>query len=319
MRILAALVLALAAQAAQADDDGLAWLQRMHLASQTLSYTGTFVYRSGDQSETSRIVHVVGREGIRERLETLEGHPREIVREGDEVKCYLPDRMTVKVDKQTDHKIFPGLLPENLQGISEHYAISAGTIERIAGYDSRAILLQPKDKLRYGRKLWAEMKTGMLLQSQTFNEDGEPIEQFAFTQITIGGKIGSEQLQPRLLARARVWHIDNAGAVEANLAASGWIIGPKLPGFKKVAEMRRTLGGSVKVGHVIYSDGLAAISVFIEPMTNKTSLPSPGLSRQGAINIYSRQIADHLVTVVGETPAESVKALAESVQYRAPS
>ena len=240
------------------------------------------------------------------------------MRDGDEVKCYLPDRMTVKVDKQTDHKIFPGLLPENLQDISEYYEATARAVERIAGYDSRVIVLQPKDRLRYGRKLWADLKTGMLLKSQTFNEANDPIEQFAFTQITIGGKIGEEQLKPRLLARARVWHIENSGAVAANLAASGWTIKPELPGFRKVTEMKRTQGGSAKVGHVIYSDGLAAISVFIEPMANKTSLPPPGLSRQGAINIYSRQIANHLVTVVGETPAESVKTLAESVEYRTP-
>jgi len=318
MRILAVLLLALLAQAVRAEEDALSWLQRIHVATQKLSYTGTFVYRSGDESETSRIVHVVGRHGIRERLETLEGHPREIVRDGDEVKCYLPDRMTVKVDKQTDHKIFPGLLPENLQDISEYYEATARAVERIAGYDSRVIVLQPKDRLRYGRKLWADLKTGMLLKSQTFNEANDPIEQFAFTQITIGGKIGEEQLKPRLLARARVWHIENSGAVAANLAASGWTIKPELPGFKKVTEMKRTQGGSAKVGHVIYSDGLAAISVFIEPMANKTSLPPPGLSRQGAINIYSRQIANHLVTVVGETPAESVKTLAESVEYRTP-
>ena len=318
MRILVLLLLALLAQTARADDDALSWLQRMHAAAEKLSYTGTFVYRSGEQSETSRVVRVVGQQGIRERLETLDGYPREIVRDGDEVKCYLPDRMTVKVDKQTDHKIFPGLLPENLQDIGAHYLLSAGENERIAGYDSRAIVLQPRDGLRYGRKLWADMKTGMLLKSQTVDENNEPIEQFAFTQITIGGKIGNEQLKPRLLARARVWHIENSGAVEANLAASGWTIKAELPGFKKVTEMKRTQGGSAKVGHMIYSDGLAAISVFIEPMANKTALPPAGLSRQGAINIYSRQIANHLVTVVGETPAESVKRLAESVEYRAP-
>ncbi|MGP1676365.1 MAG: MucB/RseB C-terminal domain-containing protein [Burkholderiales bacterium] len=318
MRILAVLLLALSVQMARAEGDAMSWLKRIHVATQKLSYTGTFVYRSGDQAETSRIVHVVGRRGIRERLETLDGHPREIVRNGDEVKCYLPDRMTVKVDKQTDHKIFPGLLPEDLQDISEHYELSAGAIERIAGYDSQAIVLRPKDTLRYGRKLWADLKTGMLLKSQTFNDKNEAIEQFAFTQISIGGKIDDDELRPRLLAKARVWHIENSGAVEASLAASGWIIKPELPGFKKVTEMKRTQGGSTEVGHVIYSDGLAAISVFIEPMANKTSLPPPGLSRQGAINIYSRQIAGHLVTVVGETPAESVKTLAESVEYQKP-
>ena len=82
--------------------------------------------------------------------------------------------------------------------------------------------------------------------------------------------------------------------------------------------MKRTQDGSTEVGHVIYSDGLAALSVFIEPMANKTSLPLAGLSRQGSVNIYSRQVASHLVTAVGEAPAESVKRLAESVEYRKP-
>ncbi len=318
MRFLAVLLLALSAQAVRAEGDALLWLQRIHAATQKLSYTGTFVYRGGDQTETSRIVHVVDRRGIRERLETLEGYPREIIRDGDEVKCYLPDRMTVKVDKQTNHNIFPGLLPDNIQDISEHYDVSAGEIERIAGFDAQAIVLRPKDQLRYGRKLWADKKTGMLLKSQTFDDKNETIEQFAFSQISIGGKIDKEQLKPRLLAKARVWHIENSGAVEANLAASGWTIRPGLPGFKKVTEMKRTQGGSSDVGHVIYSDGLAAISVFIEPMANKTSLPPAGLSRQGAINLYSRQIARHLVTVVGETPAETVRSLAESVEYNKP-
>ncbi len=318
MRMLAVLLLALSAQAAWAEGDALSWLQRIHAASQKLSYTGTFVYRSGDQAETSRIVHSVGRHGARERLETLDGQAREIVRSNDEVKCYLPGSMTLKVDKQTDHRVFPALLPANLQDISEHYEVTKGAIERIAGYDCQSIVLRPKDKMRYGHKLWADVHTGMLLKSQTFNDKNEPIEQFAFTEITIGGKIDHDQLKSRFSAQSRDWRVENSGAVTASLAASGWTISQELPGFKKMAEMKRTQGGSNEVGHVIYSDGLAAVSVFIEPMANKTSLPQPGLSRQGAINIYSRQIADHLVTVVGEAPAESVKKLAESVEYRKP-
>ncbi len=318
MRILAALLLALSAHAAWAEGDALSWLQRIHIAAEKLSYSGTFVYRSGDQAETLRIVHIAGRNGAHERLETLEGQPREIVRSGDVVKCYLPGSMTVKVDKQTDHMVFPALLPANLQDLSEHYEVTKGGIERIAGYDCQSIVLQPKDKLRYGHKLWADVNTGMLLKSQTLNEKNEAIEQFAFTQITIGGKIDHGQLKSRFLAKSRAWRVENSGAVATSLAASGWSIKPELPGFKKVTEMKRTQGGSSEVGHVVYSDGMAAVSVFVEPMANKTSLPQPGLSRQGAINIYSRQIAEHLVTVVGETPAESVKKIADSVGYRKP-
>jgi len=318
MRILAVLLLALAAHAARADSDALSWLQRIHTATEKLSYTGTFVYRSGDQTETSRIIHIVGRNGARERLETMDGQRREIIRSGDEVKCYLPDSMTVKVDKQTDHMVFPKLLPENLQDISEHYEVSKGGIERIAGFECQAIVLEPRDKLRYGRRLWADTNTGMLLKSQTLDEKNEVIEQFAFTQIAIGGKIDHSQLKPRFLIKSRDWQVQNSGAVATSLAASGWTIKPELPGFRKVTEMKRTQGGSSEVGHVVYSDGLAAVSVFIEPTKKKTSLPPPGLSRQGAINIYSRQLEHHRVTVVGEVPADSVMKLAESVEYRKP-
>lgn len=318
MRILVALLLALSVQAVRADGDALSWLQRIHAATQKLSYTGTFVYRNGDQAETLRIVHSVGRHGTHERLETLDGRPREVVRSGDEVKCYLPDSKTVKIDKQIDHKVFPALLPENLQDIGEHYEVRAGAIERVAGHECQAIVLQPKDKLRYGRKLWADTKTGMLLKSQTLNEKNEPIEQFAFTEIHIGGKIDRKLLKSRFLAESRAWHVEESGASVASLAASGWSIDPELPGFRKMTEMKRTQGGSNEVGHVIYSDGLIALSVFIEPLANKTSMPPPGLSHQGAINIYSRKVADYLVTVVGEVPAESVKKLAESVKYRMP-
>ena len=318
MRLLVALLLALSAQLASADGDAMAWLQRIHAATHKLNYTGTFVYRSGDQAETSRIVHFVGPHGARERLETLDGEPREIMRRGDEVICYLPGSETVKIDRQFGSAAFPSLLSSDLKEIRENYALTKAGIDRVAGYECQMLLLEPKDKLRYGHRLWADVNTGMLLKSETFNAKNEPIEQFAFTQIDIGGKIAKEQLRSRLSSRARDWRVENSAAISTSLAASGWSIRPELPGFKKVTEMKRTQGGSAKIGHVVFSDGLAAVSVFIEPLANKTSMPVPGLSRHGAINIYSLQIADHLVTVVGETPAASVKKLAESVEYRRP-
>ena len=318
MKVLAALLLALSATAAYAEGDVLSWMQRIHAATQKLSYTGTFVYRGGDQTDTLRIIHSVGRQGMREKLETLDGQPREVVRSGDDVTCYLPDSRTIKIDKQADSKAFPALLPENLQDIGAHYDISAGAVERVAGRECQLILLQPKDKLRYGRRLCADLKTGMLLKSQTLNSKNQPIEQFAFTEIHIGGRIDQSQLRSRFLAESRAWHVENSGAVVTNLAASGWSINPGLPGFRKITETKRTQGGSNEVGHVVYSDGLFALSVFIEPVANKTAMPPPGLSHQGAINIYSRRIADSLVTVVGEVPAASVKTLAESVEYHKP-
>ena len=318
MRFLAALLIALSAQAAWAQADAMSWLQRIHAATDKLSYAGTFVYRNGQQSETSRIFHSVEAQGVRERLETLDGQRREVVRNGDEVKCYLPGSLTVKIDKQADRQAFPALLPANLQEITEHYRVKIGEVERIAGFDCQAIVLEPKDKLRYGHKLWADLNTGMLLKAKTFDENGDVVEQFAFTRIAIGGRISKEQLKSRFRAKARDWRVEQSGGVAASLAASGWTIAPEIPGFRRVTEMMRTQGGSSRVSHVVYSDGMAAVSVFIEPLSAKAQSAQTGWSRQGAINIVSRQMADHLVTVVGEAPLESVKKVADSVGYRKP-
>ena len=104
-------------------------------------------------------------------------------------------------------------------------------------------------------------------------------------------------------------------ATRANLAETGWTIRSKPPGFRTVAELMRTVGGTGGVGHIVLSDGLAAISVFIEPATSKRPVPHAGLARQGAINVYTRPVGNYWVTVVGEAPAESVKYIANAVEY----
>jgi len=309
-------LLPVSAAIAQTDTSALQWLQRIYSASEKLSYAGTFVYQQGQRVETSRIVHVVDSSGPRERLETLDGVPREIVRSGDEVVCYLPASMTVKIDKQPGRRPFPAILSEQLKDVSENYTVKKGEIERVGGYNCQILILEPKDRMRYGHRLWADVSTGMLLRAKTFNEKNELLEQFAFTQIKIGGAISRDQLKTRYFRQSKDWRVEDSGAIRANLAESGWTIRSRPPGFRTIAEMIRTIGGTEGVGHIVLSDGLAAISVFIEPATGKRPVPQAGLARQGAINVYVRPVGNYWVTVVGEAPAESVKYVANAVEYR---
>jgi sigma-E factor negative regulatory protein RseB len=307
-------LLPMSAAIAQTDTSALQWLQRIYAASEKLSYTGTFVYQQGQRSETSSIVHVADSAGPRERLETLNGVPREIVRNGDEVVCYLPASNTMKIDKQPGRRPFPTILSEQLKDVSENYTIRKGDVERVVGYDCQVLALEPNDHMRYGHRLWADLKTGMLLQAKTYNEKKEMLEQFFFTQIKIGA-VGRDQLRPRYSRKSREWHIEDSGATSANLAESGWTLRSKPPGFRTVAELMRTVGSTGGVGHIVLSDGLAAISVFIEPASGKRPAPRAGLARQGAINVYTRPVGNYWVTVVGEAPAESVKYVANAVEY----
>jgi sigma-E factor negative regulatory protein RseB len=306
-------VLALAASLAQAQSaETLGWLRKIHDATQNLSYSGTFVYQNGSRSETSRITRYVDAAGDIEKLEIMDGVPREIVRTKDTVRCYLPGSRLVKVDRRTERG-FPALLPERISALARHYDISLGETRRIAGYDCQAVVLTPRDNLRYGYRLYADVASGMLLRAVTFDAAGEQVEQFMFTQLAIGG-VTRDMVKARHAARA--WRVENADAAPARLA--GWGLSSELPGFHKVVELKRRLGESRSAGQVVYSDGLAAVSVFIESLEGRSDPVRTGLASMGAIHIYTREVANHMVTVVGEAPAASVQRIANAVEYRRP-
>jgi sigma-E factor negative regulatory protein RseB len=290
----------------------LGWLRKMHDATQKLSYTGRFVYQNGPRSETSRITRYVDSAGDIEKLEVLDGTPREIVRTKDRVRCYLPGLRLLKVDRRTERD-FPALLPERITALARHYDISLGETRRIANYDCQEVVLTPKDNLRYGYKLYADTNSGMLLKAVTIDAAGEQIEQFTFTQLTIGG-VSREMVKSRHASRN--WRTEDTEAVPARLA--GWGLSSELPGFQKIFELKRRLGESRSAGQVVYSDGLAAVSVFIEPLDARSDPVRTGLASMGAIHIYTREVANHMVTVVGEAPAVSVQRIANAVEYRRP-
>lgn len=305
-------VLALAAGVAQAQSpETLSWLRKIHEATQRLSYTGTFVYQNGGRSETSRITRYVDAGGDIEKLEVMDGVPREIVRTKDTVRCYLPDSRVVKVDRRTERG-FPALVPERITALARHYDISLAESRRIAGFDCQAVVLTPKDNLRYGYKLYADVKSGMLMHAVTVDPAGQNVEQFTFTQLTIG-HVTRDMVRPKHAVRA--WRVEDAEASPTRL--TGWSLANELPGFQKVTELKRRLGESRPVGQMVYSDGLAAVSVFIEPLDGRRDVRT-GLASMGAIHIYTREVANHMVTVVGEAPAVSVQRIADSVEYRRP-
>jgi sigma-E factor negative regulatory protein RseB len=313
MRGVLGAVLAVAASVAQAQSpETLTWLRKINEATQRLSYTGTFVYQNAGRTETSRITRFVDGAGDIEKLEVMDGVPREIVRTKDTVRCYLPDSRVVKVDRRTERG-FPALLPERIHALARHYDISLAETRRIAGFDCQAVMLQPKDELRYGYKLYADVNSGMLISAATIDAGGHIVEQFTFTQLRLGN-VTRDMVKPR--HGVRDWRVEDAEAAPARLA--GWGLSAELPGFHKVTELKRRLSESRPAGQMVYSDGLAAVSVFIEPMEGRRDPVRHGLSSMGAIHIYTREVANHIVTVVGEAPAVSVQRMADAVEFRRP-
>lgn len=318
------------AENSESTSDGLraqSWLKKIQSAAQKLNYSGTFVYQQGSQMRTSRITHLLDGRNEIEKLEILDGKPREYVRNNDEVTCYVPETKTLLVEKRVTHDVFPAILATNPTDLAEFYNVRTDETGRVAGHDCQAIVLEPKDRLRYGYKLWAEKATGLLLRAQTLNEKREVVEQISFTQISIGN-IDRNKVRPSF-SNTTGWRQESAVMSQGSL--SGWTVKSLPPGFKKIREVKRMVSDASasglaattlqsaaqssqrEVSQMVFSDGLAAISVFIEPGSQSRT---EGSLQQGALNIVGKRQGDFWLTIVGEVPSAAIRQVANSIEFK---
>jgi len=300
-----------AAPSASGPVDGPALLKKVANASRQVCFSGTFVYSVGKSAESALIAHCVDGSGEHERLETLDGPPREVIRRNDQVTSYLPASRTIVIEKRKTQR-FPLPLPDQLSGIGEHYAISTGDLDRVAGYECRWLYLQPKDALRYGHRFCAELASGLPLTGRMIDGRNEVMEQVAFTQVTIGNSVNRDLLRSKYQGRAQGWVVDRSTVVEREISGdTGWTVKDAPPGFRKMSEMRRLVQGKpVPVAHLLYSDGLASVSLFVEPVAQASS--GRGAANQGNVNVFMHATPEYVTTALGKAPAETVRRFAES-------
>jgi len=308
--LLALAIVVPAAEAAGPD----ALLARMQHASRNLDYDGVFVYQRGDQLDSLRIIHKAGADGVRERLVSLNGAPREIIRNDREVHCFLPDENAVLIEhRRADNRNFPALLPESLAQLNRNYKIRVGKEGRVAGRTVRAVLIKPRDGLRYGYQLWADTATGLLLKAGLVDEHGAMLEQYMFAQINIGRPIAENDLKSQIPANKFIRQPPEPAGAEN--APRGWGAAELPAGFSLTTRMSRPRRNTrLPMEHIVYSDGLAVVSVFIEPLPEQDGQESlEGITRMGAVHVYNRTTNGHRVTVMGEVPAATVSMVGNSI------
>lgn len=294
--------------------DGMYWLRRVMQAVREQNYRGIFVYHHGGRSETTRITHRFERGREQEHLEVLDGSPREVLRSDQEVQCFLPESRTVLIERRSQRHALPALLPDSLADLANYYVISKGAVERVAERDGQVVLLTPRDELRYAHRFWVDVASGLLLKAGMQDERGQLVETFVFTQLQVGGAIPAAALSSRWQKQSRSWQVRHIEASTADIQNQGWQFNQSLPGFRQLAHMtRRTPGGEVSGQHFVYSDGLAAISVFIDPRPRDELSPPLGMSRLGALNVYQRTLGDYRVLLLGEVPALALQRLGDGV------
>jgi sigma-E factor negative regulatory protein RseB len=293
--------------------DAYQWLTRINRAARDLNYQGVFVYQHGTQLETMRIVHRVHNGAVEERLVSLTGSTREVIRTDREVRCYLPDQKSIVVEpRRLDRKSFPAILPEHrLPDLEQNYTIELGKPARVSGRPVQRLVIRPRDDYRYGYQLWADNETGLLLKAELMDDKGAVLEQFMFTQIAIGGDIPAAAVAPQTPESGMLWYRDTE---VPRPARHSWRATRLPKGFTLSSTVMRKMPlGDRVVEQLVYSDGLAAVSVFIEKRNREDTATKQGPSRMGALTALGRPFDGHYATVVGEVPIKTITLISNSL------
>lgn len=300
--------LAVPAQAAAADT-AQGWLERLQMAERQHSYQGTFIYERNGSFSTHAIWHRVDSGGqVRERLLRLDGPKQEVLRLDGRPQCVS--------GAPAEQSTLPALAVRQLQSaqLAAHYDLRLLGQSRVAGHAAVVLALAPRDQYRYGVELHLDQQTGLALKSLLFNAQGQLLERFQFTQLDSRSGLSDTALQPG----ANCLSVPVAPAEPA--VVSPWQAAWLPPGFDLIAtQQRSSRDGTQALTWLMFADGLARFSVFIEPM------PSAKVedlhSQLGPTALVSRQLPSAagpvMVTVVGELPLIAIERVALSMRLAA--
>lgn len=295
-------------------------MQRMRSATDTLNYDGIFIYQRGTQIDAMRVIHKFDGHGERERLVSLSGPEREVIRDGQRVTCFFADDREVRVERSEPRDFLSVGLDEPITYLAKSYTFKVAGEDRVAGRLATAINILPKERNRYGYQLWIDDEFKLLLKSVILNRSGQSLEQVQFVQLTVSEHLPDALFVTEIEGEGFTYYTnsnpDNTAA--SVVETSGWAVRWLPAGFKMRNHKVQTMYESdMPVSHMVYSDGLAMISVFVEKLLDKSD-SLQGFSSMGAVNAFSRVADNYQITVVGEVPLPMVRQIASSVEHQTP-
>ncbi|MES2635911.1 MAG: MucB/RseB C-terminal domain-containing protein [Pseudomonadota bacterium] len=299
-------------------DDAWLILQKAAFAARELNYQGIFTYQNGSQARSVQITHMndSGREFTRNMVldnKMQVGQPREVFSQGSDIVIFHPKNDKVIIEKRRGQNLFPAMLPVNLQSLKLSYVARIGMLDYVAGRQAQVIELIPKDAYRYSYKIWTDTEYGLLVKMTLLNDKTETLEQIAFQEISMLNSRDLNWFQPKIDA-SKSYVMEDAAL--PSKVHTDWIVAELPPGYIKVDHVELIVNGrSSPVNQMIFSDGIASVSLFIEPI-NKGMRPKMGHKLVGSTNICANVIDGYQVVVVGEVPLATVQQIAKAVSFK---
>jgi len=289
-----------AADCAGADPEALNWLDRMSRSTQEVAFHGVVTLQRGDEMQVMQVAHSVSGDSSSESLTKLTGQGARVVRRDHPLDCVHPGHRLLQLG---------AALQEGSCGVARFYRFQMGPGERIAGREAVAVRVEPRDLYRYGYLMQLDQETGLLLKSSTLGRGERVLERFQFADLSYG-EPGARDNPVDVEHEAS--HPRPAIEAESAALAGGWSPAWLPRGFALTDDpsdqpRRRT-----------YSDGLAAFSIFLEPLSREIK-PGEGVVREGSTTSYTRGLhlggRPVLITVLGEIPVNTARMVADSVRW----
>jgi len=297
-------------------DSAMGWIQRMSDAMRNLNYQGDFVYMQNNRLEGMQISHYKDEQGEKERLLSLNGEAREVIRDNQNLTCIWPSSRKVIVDLARKNSFSPIFIPDDIARLEKFYQMKLIGKDRVANMDAVVVHIDPRDQYRYGMKFWINEANGLMMKSSLLDENEQVIEEVMFTRLELfeGDNKPVIDTMPPIDDNFTLVRYHSGDSSKIFAADNAWQLTGTPGGFWRESVVRRKLPDSdLFVQQMVYTDGLASLSIFIE---KKTDLTQSGVSSMGAVNAFIRILNDHSITAIGEVPAITVRQVAESVSFQ---
>lgn len=286
-------------------------LEKSAKASQQLNYEGVFHSQSSSESNSTHVIHANIDNKEYCLLKMLDGAPNEVFCSGDMVYVTSQDGLLIK--KRKNQFLFPSVLPLDIKHLKKNYQLSFGEKKRVADRMAQHIELKAKDNLRFNYHIWIDDKNLLPLKLIVTNNKNQPIEQSTFTTIAFSEVIDKDIFEKNInLSKV---YVSKNKFIENYVSNKFWNLKDLPSGFKEVDLISRRVNGLNLLDYqIIFSDGLAYVSLFIRPITRGTE-PKEGTVAIGPTNISARYQDGYQIMSVGMVPPETVNTFSGAIEF----
>jgi sigma-E factor negative regulatory protein RseB len=226
----------------------------------------------------------------------------------------------VRSEKRESLGMFPELLQSTDARIADFYKVRREGVDRVAGVEADVVALLPKDSMRFGYRVWTEHKSGLVVKLQTMDTEGKVLEQAAFSELQLDAPVKADLLL-QMMGKVDGYRVEQPVLVKTTASAEGWMLRAPVPGFKPVSCYKRPVASPSSAGtheeplQWIFSDGLASVSIFVEPFDRQRHDKESMLS-MGATQTMTMQMGPYWLTAMGEVPMSTLRLFASGLERK---